>query len=240
MKTKRLTRVFATSIAIICVVCAFSHTDVKAMENVNCKIIIGDSRTAGIIFALENDKNAVELYSNVNGASFESIFLKDNTLLLICAQSGGYYRDGACDRTFERAKKLMASQDILKNCASYSFYNLFGFNDVFLEPYNCVNAPGAYVTKDADFASRLGCLNAYQFNAGPVDEKGAILYGMTNATLAQYNQGFVSNSNVSVIDLYSYLCRQGYKASYSEADNSGIHYDEKTTNKIIGLIMSLY
>lgn len=240
---KRLIRRVAVCLLITIGMIGMSATlEANATEGINCKIIIGDSRTTGIIFTLRNDKNAVEIYSKEKDAAFDSIFVKDNTILVLCSQGGGSYRNGACDRTFSRALELLRTQDVLKNCSGYSFYNLFGFNDVFLDPMNCSNSPGAYILRDKEYADKIGkCMSVYQFNAGPIDESGTASwkYCVTNALVAQYNQGFVGNSRVSVVDLNGYLYKEGYKGSFTEDDDSGIHYDSNTSKKIINLLMTL-
>ena len=213
-----------------------------AMENTKCKIVIGDSRTMGLIATLMNDKEAVQFYDSLEGAVYDAIFLKGDTLLVLCSQGGGYFKNGAYDRAGKRALTLLQNQELLKNCSSYSLYDLFGFNDLFLEPDNCRNAPGTYILKDAELASKIrGCKAVYHFNAGPVDEKGTSSwkYCITNPMIMDYNQGFKGNSRVSVIDLFNYLMTEGYTGIVTDVDDAGIHYVDATNEKIINLILAL-
>lgn len=214
----------------------------SALENMKCKIIIGDSRTTGIIATISQDKDITHLYDYFEGSIYDAIYLKGDTLLVLCSQGGGYYKNGAYDRAAKRALKLLQSEDVLKNCSSYSFYNLFAFNDIFLEPASCKEAPGRYIKKDSEIVSQIrGCQSAYQFNAGPVDERGTSTwkYLVTNPMIAEYNQGFKSNSGVTVVDLNGYLYSSGYTGIVTPEDDAGIHYNDETNRKIVDLLLAL-
>ena len=242
MSKYKVFRLTLITLLLACIVGFGTGIKTNAMENVRCKIIIGDSRTMGLIATLMNDKDATQLYDSFDGAVYDAIFLKGDTLLVMCSQGGGYYKNGAYERAGNRAVKLLQTEDILKNCSSYSLYDLFGFNDIFLEPDACKEAPGRYIAGDATLASRIhACQSVYHFNAGPVDEAGSSTwkYCVTNPMLMEYNQKFVGSSRVSVVDLYGYLCTEGYKGIITEADDAGIHYDNKTNNKIINLLLAL-
>lgn len=213
-----------------------------AMENESVKVIIGDSRTMGLIVTLGKNEEYTKFCENVDGAVYDAIFYKDGTWLLICSQAGGYYKSGAYKRAANRAISLFNSNQFLKDCTNVSFFNLFAFNDLFLDPQNCRVAPSRYIEDDAKYAGYIrGCKNVYQFNAGPIDEEGyaEMFYGINNALLADYNSLFVGNNRVKVVDLYSYLYTQGYKGIVNEVDSTGIHYENDTNEKIIKLIECL-
>ncbi len=242
MNSKKVFRLILITFLLTCSLSMMMGARANAMENAKCKIVIGDSRTMGLIATLMKDKEAVQVYDSLEGAVYDAIFVKGDTILVLCSQGGGYYKNGAYDRAGKRALALLQNQQILKDCASYSLYDLFGFNDLFLEPDNCKNAPGTYIVKDAELANRIrGCKAVYHFNAGPVDEAGTSSwkYCITNPMIMQYNQGFKGSSRVSMIDLYNYLVTEGYTGIVTEEDDAGIHYVDATNNKIINLILAL-
>lgn len=238
MRSIRILKLLFVSVIFMAAI-FFQKTDSYAMENTKCKVIIGDSRAMGLIATLDNSKEFIKIYDEFDGLREDSIYFKDDTLYLICSYPGGYYKNGAYDKTAKKALKIIREQDILKNCLSYSFINMFSFNDCFLEYESSKYAPAAYIERDAYYAEQIhGCSSVYQFNAGPVDERGEVYstYGFYNALVEDYNQRFTGNNKVTVVDLYGYLKNNGYNASKYDV---GIHYDDKTNMSIINLLVVL-
>lgn len=206
-------------------------------------VVLGDSRCCGLIVTLLDDKDAVCLYDFLESPRCDGVFLKDGKLLIICSESGGYYRSGAYNRTMERAIKLANRYANEYNVSSYATANLFAFNDLFLDgESSAITAPSNYVRLDKELRYKIkNCSKVYQFNAGPVSETGSVYMngGPSNALIANYNSGFNGTDYVSVVDLYGYLMSVGYDALDNDVDDTGIHYDHATNKKIIDLIYTL-
>jgi len=214
----------------------------RAEEPENCKIIIGDSRVCSLICTLGLDESYIKTYESVEGAVWDAVLYKNGTWFIMCAQGGGYGKNGAYDRAAKRAIALYNSNDRFKNCLNVTFINMFAFNDLFVDYQDGRAASAYYLKNDVEYASMIyGCQKIYQFNAGPVDESGSTgwKYGITNDRVKAYNKYYVSTPAVNVVDFYTYLDTVGYKGAITDADGTGIHYDIATNMNIMNLLTVL-
>ena len=224
------------SAATSAVVTASTATTTAA--NGLCVVIMGDSRTVAIMAVLNDDKSFKRTYYEPDTLGGCAVYTKDNIKILVAAEAGGYYKNGAYERVINKIKTQLLINTEVNNCQSYQFFNLFGFNDY----WNDKSSSGAiYLSRDEMLIREVARCDAfYQFNAGPVDEQGEVyLNEFTNEDLRKYNNTFVNTSHVAVVDLQSYLESAGYAGTYNASDLSGVHYDTATNKKILNFILSI-
>ena len=213
-------------------------TATTAAANGLCVVIMGDSRTVAIMAVLNDDKSFKRTYYEPDTLGGCAVYTKDNIKILVAAEAGGYYKNGAYERVINKIKTQLLINTEVNNCQSYQFFNLFGFNDY----WNDKSSSGAiYLSRDEMLIREVARCDAfYQFNAGPVDEQGEVyLNEFTNEDLRKYNNTFVNTSHVAVVDLQSYLESAGYAGTYNASDLSGVHYDAATNKKILNFILSI-
>ncbi len=194
---------------------------------------------------MKEDLEYKKLYNSSSGCLYEAIFQNGDTYIAICGEGGGYYYNGALDRTVVSMDRLLNSRQEIKQADEYYYFNLFGVNDIHAAGSKAFDAPSDYMAADESIADgNTKIKKMYQFNAGPVVSSGWMTQQgiINNATIKKYNEKFKATNNVKVIDLYSYLAKRRYGAiidSSSGTQMSGIHYDSDTNRKIISLIFSL-
>ena len=210
-----------------------------------CIVIIGDSRVCGLLCTLmrNEDIETVKTYVSGGGKYMSGKFRDgDNWIVLSGEMSGRLSRD-SYDRSVGTVKDIISHDVTLGNIDNYTFINMYGINDLYHNQSGASVYPARYLAKDEDIYENFAyCDVAYQFNTGPIDERGIVAKrGFHNSAIEAYNQGFVSSDNVTVIDLYTYLIENDFNGiiTVEANDNTGLHYDDPTNQRIYELILSL-
>lgn len=220
-------------------------TSVIDNSQTKCVIVLGDSRTCGIIIDLQKDTSWEPLYLYSKDTSYEAVFKKGNIMLVLCARAGAKIVDETYEDCMECMYKLLGTESHIQGCKSYSFFNYFGINDcVFTSEHE--KYPPMYVYYDQVIYEKLGYLNkVYQINCGPIDPNGSLNKMMPgiNSGVKAYNKFFKRDGNVRILDLYSYLSKNGYATNDIIDDKknnmpSGLHYDTATNMKVLNYIIS--
>lgn len=210
-----------------------------------CAIILGDSRACGILIDLKNDPTWETWYSGGKLPASDGVFKKGNTIVVICTQSGGRISDGTFLECVDRMYKVMSTHPFLEGCKSYTLFNMFGINDCVFES-NHEKYPPIYVFYDQQIFEKLGYINkVYQLNCGPIDTNGflnGIMPGI-NSGVNAYNKAFKRDGDVRILDLNSYLRKNGYTSDGVLDDAnynipSGLHYDTGTNMRVLNYILS--
>ena len=210
-----------------------------------CAIILGDSRACSIVLDLKNDPTWETWYSGGKLPANDAVFKKGNTILVICTQSGGRISDGTFTACVNRMYELMSTHPFLEGCKTYTLFNMFGINDCVFES-NHEQYPPIYVFYDQQIYEKLGYINkVYQLNCGPIDTNGflnSVMPGI-NSGVNAYNKAFRKDGDVRILDLYSYLKKNGYTSDGVLDDvnysiPSGLHYDTGTNMRILNYILS--
>ena len=208
---------------------------INLKPSANCFIIFGDSRSCSLACTLITDKTWKKIYVSNNYPYSDIVAVKDNTMIVICAEAGGYYDNGAYNRAYSRFNRINNVTTGIANSAVHYYCNLFGVNDVMIARRNSTSD---YLRMNE--AIRSANRNAevfYQFTAGPIDEVGTA--ELTNEEIEKFNSHYKNTKRCAIIDLYAYLADSGYKAAITAEDTTGLHYDTDTNYKILGLILSL-
>ena len=226
----------------------YAGADIKALEEKDeafpikkCVLMIGDSRTCGLIATIAKNPEYQKLYQYSKDKVYDAIYMRGDTVFVFCAEGGGRFCEGAYTRSVDRLLKIVKTNEIVKNTPEYVAINMYGYNDLKV-PAEDFTWPQMYIASDENLKAELGpkCKRFYQFNSGPINEGGLafLVDGINNNWIKQYNKSFVRTRNIVVIDFYGYLIRNGY-ASNNEEDAEGVHYDYDTNLKIWRLIYSI-
>lgn len=200
-----------------------------------CFVVFGDSRSCSVLSTLISDKTWKNIYTCINFPYSDGVVQKGDTIIVICAEAGGYFDNGAYTRAYSRFNKINESTQGLVGSTVHYYCNLFGVNDVMIARRN--SCPDYTKMNEA---IRRGQNNAdvfYQFTAGPISETGSAV--LTNAEIEKYNSNFKKSNHLEIIDLYTYLKDGGFVVKMGPEDDTGLHYNSDTNYKIIGLILSL-
>lgn len=208
---------------------------INLKPSTNCFIVFGDSRSCSLACTLITDKTWKKIYVSNNYPYSDIVAVKDNTMMVICAEAGGYYDNGAYNRAYSRFNRINNATTGIVNSAVHYYCNLFGVNDVMIAKRNSTSD---YLRMNE--AIRSANKNAevfYQFTAGPIDETGTA--ELTNAEIEKFNSHYKNTKRCAIIDLYAYLADSGFKAAITAEDTTGLHYNTDTNYKILGLILSI-
>lgn len=210
-----------------------------------CVIILGDSRAGSIVIDLKNDPTWEEWYAGGKLPASDAVFKKGNTIVVLCTQSGGRISDGTFLECVDRMYAVMSNHPFLEGCKSYTLFNMFGINDCVFESNHEIYPP-MYVFYDQKIYENLGYVNkVYQLNCGPIDANGSLNKVMPgiNSGVNAYNKYYKKDGDVKILDLYSYMKKNGYTSDgvIDDSNNnmpSGLHYDTGTNMKILNFILS--
>lgn len=210
-----------------------------------CIVIIGDSRVCGLLCTLMRNEEVqtVETYVEGNGKYMSGKFRDDDRWIVLSGEMSGRLSRDSYDRSVNTVNKLISRDATLSHVENYIFINMYGINDLYHNQNNASGYPAKYIAKDTDIYNNFRYADkVYQFNSGPVDERGIVYKrGFVNEYIEEYNKGFVSTDDVTVVDLYTYLREHFYNGIivWEGNDNTGLHYDDRTNNDIYDLIMKL-
>lgn len=214
-------------------------------DDEKCYIIIGDSRVCGLLCTLMRmeEVEAIATYVKGDGIYMSGKFRADNKWFVLSGEMSGRLSRDSYDRSVTTVRELIGGDVKLCNMGDYTFINMYGINDLYHNQNNASGYPSRYIEKDTDIFDNFEyCDRVYQFNTGPVDERGIVYKrGFVNEYIEAYNQGFVSTDKVTVVDLYSYLKENSYNGILvlETTDSTGLHYDDPTNKGIYQLITSL-
>lgn len=217
------------------------RADIISKNQTKTLIIIGDSRCCAIVSLLDHDSDYQRQYLNIDDKRADAIFTKNGTNIVICAEGGGSLHNGAVNDAINRMVGLMYEHPKMLLADRQYFFNLYGVNDLGSPATFRRKLGASYLKLDKDIRLLLPELDGvYQFNIGPVDDNAYFaLHGIGNSKIELTNAGFKSDADTEVVDLYGYLCNAGFATEDDTAQygyNTGLHYDDVTTAKIVTLI----
>ena len=220
-----------------------ANNAVVPKEGKDCIIIIGDSRSCGLLVHIDANPMYKRKYYYHEGIIYDGIVEGDDVIIAVFAESGGNYYMGSMKKSIDRFMKAFKSYSEIHNAKSYKVFNLYGYNDIAVAVKTNIPWPKKYVKADEAFKKQLGdkCTMFYQFNAGPVNEDGfhCIVDGFQNSTIEEYNKDFIPTKDINVFDLFGYLQNKGLGPIEDAPENSGIHYSLKTNQDIFDVILHL-
>ena len=211
-------------------------------DGVRCLIVIGDSRVCGLLCTLmrSDDIETVSTFVKDNGKYMSGIFRDDNLWLVLSGEMSGRLSRDSYDNSVKTVKNIISHDVGLGHIKNYTFVNMYGINDLYHNPSNAMNYPPRYMAKNKDIANSFDyCGRFFQLNIGPIDERGIVYKrGFRNQYIETYNTGFVTDEDVTVIDLYGFLTSNGYNAilDIETTDHTGLHYDDPTNFDIYDMI----
>ena len=192
--------------------------------------VIGDSRCCSIEALLWEDKDWEKVYTSFEGKICDGIYRKNNQILVICAEGGGSYLDGAAKSAWCRMNALLENAPCLQNCVTYKFADMFGVNDI----NEGSKTPKALLALDKQIAQTGKFSEVTQYNVGPVSNVGAAVTAqLNNVLIDSFNAKFKKSKEVKIVNLNAFL----QQAGYGFEDDAGVHYDEDTSKKILMLLL---
>ncbi len=207
-----------------------------------CLIIIGDSRVCGLLCSFMRTDDIETVSTSVSGGGkYMSGIFKDGDLWMVLSgeMSGRLSRD-SYDNSVKTVKNIISHDVGLGHIKNYTFVNMYGINDLYHNLSGAMNYPSRYMAKNKDIYNNFDyCDRAFQLNVGPIDERGIVYKrGFRNQYIETYNTGFVSDDEVTVIDLYDFLISNGFNGilDVETTDHTGLHYDDPTNLAIYGMI----
>lgn len=193
--------------------------------------IFGDSRTCGLMLAMDNVEWTLVADERVRFDQGNVIYENDTKRIVFSVYGGATIDNG----NFEKCVQFFFDAYTRYHLSAVAIVDLFGLADN-------NNIERATTLNDFNnlLQEKVGCkVTCYQGTLGPIGDFGEAVVdcNWSNEKVQLFNEKLKENDKIEIIDIAGMLQDENVEYYYSETDISGLHYTRNIDEKIIRYIL---
>lgn len=208
-----------------------SHPLLVNAEEKNTIFIFGDSRTCGLMLAMDGSEWVLVADERVRFDQGNLIYENDTTRIVFSVYGGATIDNGY----FEECVQFFWDAYTRYYSSAIAIVDLFGLAD-----NNNIERATTLNEFNNSLQEKVGTkVICYQGTLGPIGDFGEAVVdcNWSNEKVQLFNEKLKENDMIEVIDIAGMLQNETVEYQYSEVDISGLHYTRELDRKIVTYIL---